>query len=88
VSIRIDKKKCLRDDGRYVPHCISHSCPKLYTRLDNLTLLERIRRLIMSGYESESSASEDGYTETNVLLGYASNESTDDTISQLGGHPV
>ena len=42
----------------------------------------------MSGYESDSSASEDDYTETNVLLGYASKESTDDSISQLGGHPV
>jgi len=42
----------------------------------------------MSGYESDSSGSEGNYTETNVLLGYASKESTDDTISQLGGHPV
>lgn len=42
----------------------------------------------MSGYESDSSGSDVDYTETNVLLGYASRESTDDAISQLGGHPV
>lgn len=42
----------------------------------------------MSGYDSDSSGSEGDYTETNVLLGYATKEPTDDTISQLGGHPV
>ncbi|OJD38000.1 pdcd2-c domain-containing protein [Diplodia corticola] len=40
----------------------------------------------------DSDASSDGgdseYTETNVLLGYASKEPTDDTFSQLGGQPV
>ncbi|KAK4957751.1 hypothetical protein LTR66_007265 [Elasticomyces elasticus] len=42
----------------------------------------------MTTYDGESSASEDGGgTETNVLLGYASKEPTDDTISQLGGYP-
>jgi hypothetical protein len=44
---------------------------------------------IMAEYDSDSSledASE--YTETGVLLGYATKESTDDTISRLGGHPV
>ena len=43
----------------------------------------------MASYDSDSSGAEDeAYTETNVLLGYASEEPTDDTISQLGGHPV
>lgn len=43
----------------------------------------------MASYDSDSSGAEDGdYTETNVLLGYASKEATDDTTSQLGGHAV
>lgn len=43
----------------------------------------------MAPYDSDSSgAEEDDYTETNVLLGYASKEPTDDTISHLGGRPV
>lgn len=43
----------------------------------------------MATYDSDSSGGEDDdYTETNVLLGYASREPTADTISQLGGHPV
>jgi pre-rRNA-processing protein TSR4 len=43
----------------------------------------------MADYDSDSSlegASE--YTETGVLLGYATKEPTEDTISHLGGHPV
>lgn len=43
----------------------------------------------MPPYESDSSGDEDSdYTLTNVLLGYASAESKDDEISQLGGRPV
>jgi hypothetical protein len=43
----------------------------------------------MNAYDSDSSAGDDSpYTETSVLLGYASKEPTDDTISHLGGHPV
>jgi pre-rRNA-processing protein TSR4 len=43
----------------------------------------------MASYDSDSSGGEDNeYTETNVLLGYASKEPSDDTISQLGGKPV
>jgi hypothetical protein len=43
----------------------------------------------MDTYDSDSSAGEDSpYTETNVLLGYASKEPTDDTVSHLGGYPV
>lgn len=43
----------------------------------------------MADYDSDSSledASE--YTETGVLLGYATKEPTDDGISHLGGYPV
>jgi hypothetical protein len=43
----------------------------------------------MADYDSDSSlegASE--YTETSVLLGYATKEPTEDTVSHLGGHPV
>jgi pre-rRNA-processing protein TSR4 len=43
----------------------------------------------MAPYDSDSSGGEDNdYTETNVLLGYASKEASDDTISYLGGTPV
>jgi pre-rRNA-processing protein TSR4 len=43
----------------------------------------------MASYDSDSSGGEeDGFTETNVLLGYASKEVGDDTISYLGGRPV
>ncbi len=43
----------------------------------------------MATYDSDSSGGgDDEYTETNVLLGYAAKEPSDDTISQLGGTPV
>ncbi|PMD42588.1 hypothetical protein L207DRAFT_457010 [Hyaloscypha variabilis F] len=43
----------------------------------------------MAPYDSDSSGGEeDEYTETNVLLGYASKEPSDDTISHLGGRPT
>jgi pre-rRNA-processing protein TSR4 len=39
--------------------------------------------------DSDSSGAEDAdFTETNVLLGYASKDADDDTISKLGGRPV
>ena len=44
----------------------------------------------MDLYESDSTGleDEDDYTETSVLLGYASEEVVDDNISHLGGWPV
>ncbi len=43
----------------------------------------------MASYESDSSDEDDrSYTETGVILGYASTEPTSDPISHLGGHPV
>ncbi|KAF2466661.1 uncharacterized protein BDR25DRAFT_336466 [Lindgomyces ingoldianus] len=42
----------------------------------------------MPPYDSESSDEGENYTETNVLLGYASQEATGDTISHLGGYPT
>ncbi|KAK7937241.1 uncharacterized protein PG986_014109 [Apiospora aurea] len=42
----------------------------------------------MAPYDSDSSGGEEEeYTETNVLLGYASKDADDDTISRLGGRP-
>ncbi|KAI1455111.1 programmed cell death protein 2 [Annulohypoxylon moriforme] len=42
----------------------------------------------MAPYDSDSSAGEDDeFTETNVLLGYASKDPGDETISRLGGRP-
>lgn len=40
----------------------------------------------MTGYESDSSDGE--FEETSVLLGYASKEADEDTVSKLGGYPV
>lgn len=40
----------------------------------------------MASYDSDSSDGE--FEETNVLLGYASKEADDDTVSKLGGRPV
>ena len=43
----------------------------------------------MATKDSDSSDDESGsFTTTNVLLGYASKEATDDEFSQLGGYPV
>lgn len=44
----------------------------------------------MNPYDSDSSGLEDegDYTDTGVLLGYASEEVIDDNISHLGGWPV
>ncbi|KAI1363661.1 programmed cell death protein 2 [Xylaria arbuscula] len=42
----------------------------------------------MANYDSDSSAGEEEeFTETNVLLGYASKDPGDDSISRLGGRP-
>ncbi|TRX90611.1 hypothetical protein FHL15_008584 [Xylaria flabelliformis] len=42
----------------------------------------------MVNYDSDSSAGEEeDFTETNVLLGYASKDAGDDSISRLGGRP-
>lgn len=41
---------------------------------------------IMASYDSDSSDGE--FEETNVLLGYASKDADEDTISRLGGCPV
>ncbi|KAL9110316.1 MAG: hypothetical protein Q9227_005047 [Pyrenula ochraceoflavens] len=43
----------------------------------------------MAEYDSDESLSDQQiYTETGVMLGYASREPTDDEISHLGGHPL
>jgi hypothetical protein len=42
----------------------------------------------MAPYDSDSSDGGDDYTETNVLLGYATKEVTGDAVSHIGGAPV
>jgi pre-rRNA-processing protein TSR4 len=42
----------------------------------------------MPPYDSESSDEGEDYTETNVLLGYATEDATGDAVSHLGGAPV
>ncbi|KAI2476090.1 PDCD2-C domain-containing protein [Pyrenophora tritici-repentis] len=41
----------------------------------------------MAPYDSDSSDGRDDYTETNVLLGYATKDATGDAISHVGGAP-
>ena len=42
----------------------------------------------MAHNDSDSSDDDGSFTTTNVMLGYASREPTDDNFSQLGGYPV
>ncbi len=44
----------------------------------------------MDPYDSDSSGFEDegDYTETGVVLGYASEEITEDSVTHIGGWPV
>lgn len=43
----------------------------------------------MAPYDSDDSLDDDqDYTETDVLLGYASKDPKDENISRLGGRPV
>lgn len=43
----------------------------------------------MAPYDSDDSLDdEQDYTETDVLLGYASKEANGETVSRLGGRPV
>ena len=39
-------------------------------------------------YDSDSSDDGENYTETNVLLGYATKDATGDSVSHIGGTPV
>ena len=48
-----------------------------------------ISNVEMAPYDSDSSDGDtEDYTTTATLLGYASTDPTDDSISQLGGRPV
>lgn len=42
----------------------------------------------MDPYDSDSFEDEGDFTDTGVLLGYASEELIEDTISHIGGRPV
>lgn len=42
----------------------------------------------MAAYDSDSSEDVGDFTETNVLLGYASKEPVGDLTNHLGGYPV
>lgn len=42
----------------------------------------------MPPYDSGSSDEGEDYTETNVLLGYATKDATGDAVSHIGGAPV
>ena len=59
----------------------------LINTIVDVKLAGLVARLMMLSVDSDSSDEED-FTTTNVLLGYASKEPTDDGFSQLGGFPV
>jgi hypothetical protein len=42
----------------------------------------------MPPYDSDSGEEDEEYTQTNILLGYATKEATGDAVSHLGGLPV
>jgi hypothetical protein len=42
----------------------------------------------MPPYDSDSGEEDEDYTQTKVLLGYATTEATGDAVSHLGGAPV
>ena len=53
---------------------------------NSLCIAHLLTTTIMADYDSDSSGTED--VATNVVLGFASKEPTDEPFSQLGGHPV
>jgi hypothetical protein len=73
----------------------SRAPPKLIDRLF-LTFPAKARHVAdfchsyreMPAYDSDSLDEGEDYTETNVLLGYASKEASGDSVSHLGGRPV
>lgn len=48
--------------------------------------MQQTKQHKMADYDSDSSDGE--FAETNVLLGYASKDADEDTISRIGGRPV
>jgi hypothetical protein len=61
--------------------------PRLLSTSLNIPKLENLVAK-MPPYDSESSDEGEDYTETNVLLGYATEDATGDAVSHLGGAPV
>ena len=63
----------LKEEKKYLPH-------------HHHLAINPINISIMASYDSDSSDGE--FEETNVLLGYATKDADEDTISKLGGRPV
>jgi len=68
--------------------CPSTFCPKknLDPTITSIFNSQPKSAKMVMDYDSDST--EGDYTETNVLLGYASKDADEDTISKLGGLPV
>jgi hypothetical protein len=64
---------------------LAASCPK---KFDPAKTTKHRERAKMADYDSDSSNEGENYTETNVLLGYATQDATGDAVSHLGGVPV
>lgn len=65
------------------------STPLSFCRKKSCTPQPRKKTFKMAPYDSDDSLDdEQDYTETDVLLGYASKEANGETVSRLGGRPV
>lgn len=58
--------------------------------MNSLFIAHRYTAAAMDPYDSDSSGFEDegDYTETGVVLGYASEEIIEDSVTHIGGWPV
>ncbi|KAK1527177.1 T-complex protein 1 [Colletotrichum costaricense] len=77
------------DSFRVLRNCIASSSSIASNLLlcDELLKARQMGRAGGPGPDYDSDSSEQEFTETNVLLGYASKDADDDTISRLGGQP-
>lgn len=66
---------------RVIPFIRAHSCKRASRSSINF-------HVAMAPNDSDSSDESGSFTTTNVMLGYASKEATEDEFSQLGGYPV
>lgn len=65
------------------------STPPSFCRKKSCTSQPHSKTSKMAPYDSDDSLDdEQDYTETDVLLGYASKEANGETVSRLGGRPV
>ena len=75
--------------GRSGHLSISVAAPRHAKKVEDPAKNTNTKKTIgMADYDSDSSNEGEEYTETNVLLGYATQDATGDAVSHLGGVPV